>query len=283
MKIIKNVKEMQAWSDSIHAAGSKISFVPTMGFLHQGHLSLMERGKKLCGNLVVSIFVNPAQFGENEDLSTYPTDMETDLKLAEEKGAAVVFFPHKDEIYPDRFQTYVKLSNLPGHLCGISRPDHFMGVATVVTKLFNIVKPDVAVFGSKDFQQLQVIRQMTLDLNYDIEIIEGPIIREDDGLAMSSRNSYLKPDQRRSALCLSQSLKMAQKSIFEKETDVKKIKQEIIDHISSHPKTAIDYVSFCDPETLEDVDRIHGPVLLALAVKVGSTRLIDNQVMAPAE
>jgi pantoate--beta-alanine ligase len=196
MEILKTKAEMQAWSKNKRKHDRTICFVPTMGYLHQGHVSLMEKGRSLSDELVLSIFVNPAQFGPNEDLSTYPSDLENDLHLAEKAGVTAVFLPQKQDIYPEHFQTSVKLQFLPDHLCGKSRPGHFAGVATVVSKLFNIVMPDKAVFGMKDFQQLQIIRQLVLDLDFDIEIIAGPIIREKDGLAMSSRNVYLSESQR---------------------------------------------------------------------------------------
>jgi len=282
MKLISSTTQMQEWSDEIHKKGNRISLVPTMGFFHQGHLSLMEKGKELCSHLVVSIFVNPAQFGENEDLDAYPTDIERDIDLAGEKGASVVFLPDRETMYPDKFQTYVKLSLLPDHLCGISRPDHFRGVATIVTKLFNIVKPDVAIFGAKDFQQLQVIRRMTIDLNYNIEIVGCPIFREADGLAMSSRNTYLKQEQRVSALSLSKSIEKARQMIAGGQQNPMTIKKEITTFVNSFPGTDIDYITLCDPETLDDINQIAKPVLLALAVKVGKTRLIDNAVIDPA-
>ncbi len=267
---------MQNFSDQAHRQGQRISFVPTMGYFHEGHLSLMEKGKSLCDVLVVSIFVNPTQFGENEDLDSYPSDIERDLELARKTGASAVFLPPKEEMYPDKYQTFVQLSNLPHHLCGISRPVHFRGVATVVTKLFNCVRPDVAIFGSKDFQQLQVIRQMALDLNYATQIVGCPIVREKDGLAMSSRNTYLTPEQRQSALSLSKALKKAEVMILQGEKNSKTLIKEIKAFILSFPGTEIDYAAVCDPQTLDDVQVIGSSVLIALAVKVGKTRLIDN-------
>ncbi|MEA1968926.1 MAG: pantoate--beta-alanine ligase [Thermodesulfobacteriota bacterium] len=282
MKIFKKVAEMQAWSESIKKSGKKICLVPTMGYFHKGHLSLMEKGRELCSVLVVSLFVNPAQFGENEDLDAYPSDIEKDITLARDLGVSAIFLPDGNEIYPNGYQTYVELSNLPHHMCGLSRPVHFRGVATVVTKLFNIVKPDVAVFGLKDFQQFQVIRRMTADLHYNIEIIGGPIVREDDGLAMSSRNAYLLPEHRDAALTLSNSLKMA-KEMIAKGSSADAVRKKIKEYIESFPYTSIDYISLCDPETLEDVTSLKGDLLVALAVKVGKTRLIDNMIIDPAE
>ncbi len=276
MKIFNTPSQMQAWSKSRKKELKTICFVPTMGFLHQGHVSLMEKGRPLCDELVLSIFVNPAQFGPNEDLNSYPSDIENDLALAKKAGVTAVFLPTKDVIYPDNFQTRVTLEHLPEYLCGRSRPVHFSGVTTVVTKLFNIVMPDVAIFGQKDYQQLQIIRRLTKDLDFDIEIVAGPIIRESDGLAMSSRNAYLTKVQRRSALSLSQSLNMAEKMIETGKKDAQTIIDELKAYIHSFDETKVDYINFCDPETLEDTQNLQGPVLLALAVKVGSTRLIDN-------
>ncbi len=276
MKIFKTAAQMQAWSKSIKKESKTICFVPTMGFLHQGHVSLMEKGKPLCDELVLSIFVNPTQFGPDEDLDSYPRDIEKDLSLAEKAGVTAVFLPTKDVIYPENFQTRISLEYLPNYLCGTSRPVHFSGVATVVTKLFNIIMPDVAVFGQKDYQQLQIIRQLTKDLDFDIKIVAGKIIREPDGLAMSSRNAYLTKAQRVSALSLSQSLDMAKEMIEKGRKDAETIKKELNAFIHSFGETRVDYISFCNPETLEDTQNLKSPVLLALAVKVGSTRLIDN-------
>ena len=283
MRIFKKIADMQAWSEEHRRKGERIGLVPTMGFLHEGHLSLMDQGKKKVDHLVVSIFVNPTQFGANEDLNVYPKNIERDLDLIKKRGAAAVFLPDQKEIYPQGYETHVALNHLPSHLCGLSRPVHFGGVATVVTKLFNIVLPHVAVFGAKDFQQLQVIRRMTEDLNFNIEIVGAPIVRETDGLAMSSRNAYLSHGERASALCLSQALNLAQELIVQGETDAHQIKKAAVALIDSFANTEIDYVVLCDPETLKDVATIRGRVLLALAVQVGKTRLIDNRVMDPSE
>ena len=287
MEILKTVSEMQAWSENIHQKQNKICLVPTMGYFHEGHLSLMEKGKEFCPDLVVSLFVNPTQFGENEDLDSYPANIERDIKLAEKKGVSVVFMPDKKEIYPDGFQTYVELTKLPGHLCGLSRPVHFRGVATVVTKLFNIVKPDVAIFGSKDFQQLQIIRRMVKDLNYNIKIVGCPIVREDDGLAMSSRNAYLSPEQRQIALCLSKSLEKAEDMILNGEKITSTVKKELESYIKSFSFTEIDYIGICDPETLDEIGdgdiNTADPLLIAMAVYVGKTRLIDNRIINPVQ
>ncbi len=281
MEILKTTSDMQAWSKSKKQAGKTIGFVPTMGFLHKGHVSLMDIGKPLCDELVLSIFVNPTQFGANEDLDSYPTDIENDLSLAKKAGVTAVFLPTKDHIYPDNFQTEIKLLSLPNFLCGKSRPVHFAGVATVVTKLFNIVMPDVAVFGQKDYQQLQIIRQLTKDLDFGIQIVAGKIIREADGLAMSSRNAYLTPSQRASALSLSKSIALAKNWVADGQTDAVLLKQKIETLIHSYEETKVEYISFCNPTTLENKIELTGSTLLALAVKVGTTRLIDNVVLEP--
>jgi len=272
---------MQKRAEEWRQAGRTIVFVPTMGFLHEGHLALMREGQKYGDVLVISIFVNPTQFGPQEDFDTYPRDFERDRRLAESVGVDLIFAPQNDKMYGEHFQTYVNLEHLPRHLCGLSRPNHFRGVATVVSKLFNIVKPHVSIFGEKDYQQLVIIRQMVRDLNFDIKIVGVPTVREPDGLAMSSRNNYLSPEERRSATVLYQSLKLAQKSLAEGERDVSKLIDMASAHIKSVPHTKIDYVEICDPQTLEDVDWIKGPVLMALAVKVGKTRLIDNIILRP--
>ena len=261
--------------------GKTIAFVPTMGYLHEGHLALMREGRKHGDSLVVSIFVNPTQFGPAEDFQTYHRDMDRDISLAESVGVDVIFAPEAEAMYDKAYQTYVDLDMLPQHLCGPSRPGHFRGVATVVTKLFNIVRPQVAIFGEKDYQQLVIIRRMVRDLNFNIRVIGVPIVRESDGLAMSSRNTYLSEDERRFSLSLFQSLQQAQESVAEGISDAGELIHEAAELISSHPHTKIDYVAICDPESLEDVDRIEGPTLMALAVRVGKTRLIDNAILKP--
>ncbi len=274
---------MQAWSKNKKKQSRTLCFVPTMGYLHQGHVSLMEKGKPLCDDLVLSIFVNPTQFGPNEDLDSYPTNIKNDLALAEKAGVTAVFLPRKENIYPENFQTEIKLLSLPNHLCGKFRPVHFAGVAVVVTKLFNIVMPDKAVFGMKDYQQLRIIRQLVKDLDFDIEIVAGDIIREKDGLAMSSRNAYLSESQRTSALSLSRSLNLARELMAGGEKNASGIRSKIESLIHSFPETAVEYISFCKPETLEEIEVIEKKVLLALAVKVGKTRLIDNALIDPVQ
>jgi len=272
---------MQSLSNLVKHGKKRIAFVPTMGFLHKGHLSLIKEGLRHADYLVLSIFVNPAQFGPGEDLESYPRNFKKDAELAEKEGVNVIFTPEAKDIYPPHFQTYITLNDLPHHLCGISRPDHFRGVATIVTKLFNIVKPHTAIFGQKDFQQLAVIKQMVSDLNLDIKIIGAPIIREDDGLAMSSRNVYLSVDERLSALSLFKALNNSQKLFKSGETDASKIISEAVKLINSYKNTLIDYISVCDPKTLKNIKKIEKPVLMALAVKVGNTRLIDNIILTP--
>ena len=281
IEIINTIKDMQRYSDLARQEGKTVAFVPTMGFLHEGHLSLMKKGHELADILVVSIFVNPAQFGPKEDLSTYPRNIKRDLKLLIKEGVDIAFIPDEKEIYPKGYQTYVELKNLPNYLCGLSRPVFFRGVATVVSKLFNIVKPHFAVFGQKDFQQLLIIKQMVKDLNLDIEIIGAPIVREKGGLAMSSRNSYLSPEQRIHALFLYKALKKAGEILKNGVKDSSKIIEEATALIKSCSDTSIDYIKICDTETLEDIKIIEKPALIALAVKVGATRLIDNMILNP--
>jgi pantoate--beta-alanine ligase len=282
MKVIASISEMTHFSEAVRKKDQSISFVPTMGFLHDGHLALMSKAKECADHLVVSIFVNPAQFGPNEDFSTYPRALAQDLDKCQEIGASAVFTPTDDQMYPPGFESYVTLENLPFHLCGLSRPGFFKGVVTVVTKLFNIVRPHVAVFGEKDFQQLTVIRRLVKDLNLDIDIVGVPIVREPDGLAMSSRNKYLSETQRPHALLLSRCLEAAEKSVKQGQTDAGKILAQANDILAAGPKDMrVDYLSLCDPDTLEDVAVIQGRTLMAMAVWLGKTRLIDNRLLVP--
>ncbi len=276
MEIIKTVTQMQQASDAIRMGGKSLALVPTMGFLHEGHLTLMRVGKEHCDRLVVSLFVNPTQFGPNEDFEAYPRDTEGDLRKAEDVGADMVFMPSANGMYPQGAQTSVVVKDLPQHLCGLSRPGHFDGVTTVVAKLFHIVKPHVAVFGQKDYQQLAVISRMVMDLNMDIQIMGVPTVREKDGLAMSSRNSYLTSEERKSALSLKKSLDLAGRLFKEGEKNAQVIKDFVKSYILEHPHTKIDYIALCDPVTLEDVSTLSEGTLMALAVRVGKTRLIDN-------
>ena len=279
IQIIETVGRMQEKAEGLRLAGEKIGLFPTLGFLHDGHLELIKQGRKHADVLVMSLFVNPIQFGPNEDLDKYPRDIEGDIQKAEAKGVDIVFLPSPKEMYPDGFQSSVKVKTITNFLCGKSRPGHFEGVTTVITKLFNIIKPHFALFGQKDFQQLAVIKRMVKDLNIDVEIIEVPIVREHDGLAMSSRNKYLNPEERKSALCIKKSIDMAVKMAGEGELHSEKVISAIKDQIESFPYTNIEYINICDPETLEDINILKDKSLLAMAVKVGNTRLIDNCVI----
>lgn len=258
-----------------------MAFVPTMGFLHEGHLALMREGRQLADVLVVSIFVNPTQFAPGEDFETYPRDMDKDRHLTEGVPVDILFTPDDRALYADGCQTFVTPQALANRMCGLSRPIFFQGVATVVTKLFHIVNPHVAVFGEKDFQQLAVIRRMVRDLNFAVEIIGMPTVREPDGLAMSSRNAYLKREQRPAALSLSRSLRAAQAQVAAGETRADQILSAAAAMISDHPEAAIDYMVIVDAETLENVTIIDRPVRMAMAVNVGTTRLIDNMPLTP--
>jgi len=272
---------MQARSNHLRNQGKSIAFVPTMGYLHEGHLSLMRLGKSMADTLVVSIFVNPTQFGPGEDLGAYPRDFESDQSLCRKENVDILFYPSATEMYGPRFQTFIALEQLPLHLCGISRPVHFRGVATIVTKLFNIVKPHTAIFGQKDYQQVRVIRQLVQDLDLDIQITGGPTVRESDGLAMSSRNAYLDASQRPAALSLYQALCQTRNHLEKGLTDAKALIRSAAGLILSFPETAVDYIAICDPDTLEDMQVIDRPAVMALAVKVGKTRLIDNMMLSP--
>jgi len=272
---------MQKRSADLRRRGKIIAFVPTMGYLHEGHLSLMREGRRRGDTLVISIFVNPTQFAPHEDFDSYPRDFERDLKLARTVGVDIVFTPNREDLYPEGFQTYVSAEKLANHLCGISRPIFFTGVATVVTKLFNIVMPHVSVFGEKDYQQLIIVRRMVRDLNMNVEIIGGPTVREPDGLAMSSRNANLKPEQKAAALSLYKALIQAREFVKQGGKDASMIIKQASELITAYPETEIDYIAVVDPETLADVSVIDRPVRMALAVKVGDTRLIDNMALNP--
>lgn len=278
MKIVKTVKEMKEIALQARGAGKTIAFVPTMGFFHEGHLSLMREGRKRGDLLIVSLFVNPTQFSPNEDFNKYPRDFERDRKMAEEVGVDVLFAPESIEMYPSDHQTIVRVEKVTQNLCGRSRPTHFQGVTTVVLMLFEIVMPHVAIFGEKDYQQLVTIQQMVKDLHMNVEVLGSPTVREPDGLAMSSRNSYLQPQERKAALSLYRSLQKA-KELFEKgERRADRILGEVEKILQSEPLVKIDYAQICDAHTLQDVDRIEGDVVVALAAYLGKTRLIDNLV-----
>lgn len=269
----------QFLSDNVR--GCTLGLVPTMGFLHEGHLSLVRKCRSQNEMTAVSIFVNPIQFGPGEDLEAYPRDMERDLALLESEGVDMVFAPSPGEMYPENFSVHVEEDDLSRVLCGASRPGHFRGVCTVVAKLFNIVRPGRSYFGQKDYQQVQVIKRMVRDLNIPVEIVTCPIVREEDGLAMSSRNLYLTPEQRRSALLLNRSLAMADDMVRNGETSSEKIMGAVIEKISSDPALSIDYVSLRDAGNLGDLEILDRKAVLALAVRVGKARLIDNIILDP--
>jgi pantoate--beta-alanine ligase len=282
MRIIESIAEMQQAAERWRSEGKKIALVPTMGYFHEGHLALMRAIRDYGDVVVTSIFVNPAQFGPGEDLERYPRDLERDLRLATETGIDVAFTPRVNEMYPEGCQTFVNVTEVTAPLCGRSRPAFFRGVATVVAKLFIIVKPHAAIFGEKDFQQLLTIRRMVQDMHMDIEIIGHPTVREADGLAMSSRNAYLTPEQHRKALGLQRSLREAQDVVRGGEKTGEVILKRVREVLAEGDDVKIDYVQLCDPETLQEVDRINGPTLLALAVHVGVARLIDNALLTPS-
>jgi pantoate--beta-alanine ligase len=276
MIVIESVAEMQQYA---RQRRGEIALVPTMGYLHEGHASLMVEAKKRAKTVVISIFVNPTQFGVNEDLDSYPRDLERDKRVALQAGVDVIFAPKAVEMYPEGYQSYVNVEGLTGHLCGASRPGHFRGVTTVVAKLFNIVTPKVAIFGKKDFQQLAVIRRMVRDLNMDLEIVGMPIVREADGLAMSSRNTKLDPAQRAEALSLSKALAAAKRVFRAGEKSVAGLSETACKVIASEGAGEIDYLEFRDAETLEPLETADEKTLLALAVRFGSVRLIDNCIL----
>jgi pantoate--beta-alanine ligase len=279
IKVVNSIGEMQTLSNSLRNEGRTIAFVPTMGALHEGHLSLMREGKRHGDVLVASVFVNPAQFGRGEDFQSYKRDMDGDLRKMESAGADIAFFPHVDEIYPPGYETYVEVTELEKPLCGRFRPGHFRGVATVVLKLFNIVKPHVALFGQKDYQQLQIIKKMVKDLNLEVTIIGMPIIREESGLAMSSRNAYLTREEREKAACLSRALGQIKKRFDGGERDIPTLVKEGYCVLAGGSVGEVDYIEIRDGQTLGE-KRLAAPGdVAALAVRIGSARLIDNKVL----
>jgi pantoate--beta-alanine ligase len=282
VEIIKTPSAMRARSDAWRADGKRIAFVPTMGYLHEGHVSLLEEGRRRGDVLVLSIFVNPTQFGPKEDLSRYPRDLEGDLAKAARAGVEVAYVPDAPAMYPDGYQTYVDVERLREGLCGASRPGHFRGVATVVLKLLNAVQPNVALFGMKDYQQLQVIRRMTRDLDLPTEIVGLPIVREPDGLAMSSRNAYLSADERTRALALSHALAAARSAFTGGERDASRLVATARQLLDDRDGVRLDYLELRDGESLELIEgAVTRPVVLAVAAFVGNTRLIDNILLAP--
>ncbi len=285
MKIVKSPAEMQRLADAARARGDRIALVPTMGYLHDGHLALMREGRRRADLLAASVFVNPTQFGPNEDLARYPRDFDRDCELMRGVPVDVVFAPEAAAIYPERFQTWVEVTELTRGLCGPSRPIHFRGVTTVVAKLFNIVKPHVALFGEKDFQQLRAIQRMVADLNFALEIVPVPIVREPDGLAMSSRNAYLTVPEREQALGLSRALKAVRDRFEAGAASVSELVRLASETLAATPALSVEYVEVVDAETLlpaTSVASSDSPVLVALAARVGKVRLIDNTVLYPA-
>lgn len=279
MTIVKTIEEVRAQVKAWRAQGLTVGLVPTMGYLHEGHQSLIARSAAENDRTVVSDFVNPIQFGPTEDLATYPRDIDRDAALCESTGADLIFHPEAEEMYAPDFCTYVDMDHLTKGLCGKTRPIHFRGVCTVVSKLFHIVQPDRAYFGQKDAQQLAVIRRMVRDLNMPLEIVGCPIIREEDGLAKSSRNTYLSAEERQAALCLSRGLNKGRAAIEAGETDAAKVRQIITEEIEAEPMSRIDYVEIVDWNNLEPVDSTEGSILAAVAVYIGKTRLIDNFII----
>ena len=277
MKIATTVNEVREIVKGWRKEGLTVGLVPTMGFLHAGHQSLIAASVANNDRTVVSVFVNPTQFGPNEDLEAYPRDMEHDAALCESTGADLIFHPEPSEMYPDGFVSFVDMNGLTNHLCGLSRPVHFRGVCTVVSKLFNIVQPDRAYFGQKDAQQLAVVKRMVKDLNMPLEIVGCPIVREADGLAMSSRNTYMNEEERKAALILSQSIRLGEQMVKDGERDAAATKGAMTALIESEPMAEIDYVELVDGLTMESVDVLKGDILCAIAVKINNkVRLIDN-------
>ncbi|HUV57106.1 MAG TPA: pantoate--beta-alanine ligase [Dehalococcoidales bacterium] len=276
MKVVETIAEMKKARQQL---AGPVGLVPTMGYLHEGHLTLVRHARAENPSVVVTIFVNPTQFGPQEDLAKYPRDIQRDLALLDKEGTDIVFIPTADEMYPPRYNSWVEVTKVTERLEGASRPGHLKGVTTVCNKLFNITQPTRAYFGQKDAQQAIVIKKMTADLNMNLEIVTVPTVREPDGLAMSSRNTYLNPEQRRAATVLYQSLTLAQKLYASGERDAEKIRQEMRNLIQQQPLAQIDYVSIADNETLEELDTITPPALVSLAVRFGRARLLDNVVL----
>lgn len=276
MELLRTIEEARQFVLSQKKREKSIGLVPTMGYLHEGHLSLVHTAREQNDVVVVSIFVNPTQFGPQEDLDRYPRDLEKDRNSCSQASVDAIFMPAAEEMYPERFHTWVQVDTITETLCGASRPGHFRGVATVVSKLFNIIQPDRAYFGLKDFQQAVVIKQMVRDLNMPLEIVTVPTVREADGLATSSRNKYLTAKQRARAPVLYNTLKLGQRLIEAGEHNADVVHEAMVKEIESQPDTRIDYISVCNPETLAPVDKIENRVLLAMAVWLGNTRLIDN-------
>lgn len=283
MITVEGITQMRGVSRKAREEGKLIALVPTMGFFHEGHLSLIRKARKVGDLVVVSSFVNPSQFGPGEDYRAYPREPERDRTLAEENGTDVLFSPSVEEMYPQGYSTWVEVEGLTEVLCGRSRPGHFRGVTTVVTKLFHIVQPHYAIFGQKDYQQAQVIKRMVDDLNFDLRVLVEPTVREPDGLAMSSRNLYLTPAERKDAVILYRLLLRAQELVQEGERDAGRISDMIRKMIADVERAEIDYVSIVDGENLRPISQLKGKVLIALAVKIGKVRLIDNILLSVDE
>ena len=279
MKVVKTVKEVRDIVSAWKKEGLTVGFVPTMGFLHEGHKSLIRKSASQNDRTVVSVFVNPIQFGPNEDLEAYPRDLNRDMKAVEESGGDLIFNPEPEEMYPGHFTSFIDTTETTELLCGAVRPVHFRGVCTVVGKLFNIVTPDRAYFGQKDAQQLATVKRFVRDLNFPVEIVACPIVREADGLAKSSRNTYLNPEERKAALILSQSLKKGQEAIEQGERDSQKVIDIICENLQTEPLARIDYVEVVDFENIQRTPVIEGETLVAIAVYIGKTRLIDNFII----
>jgi len=279
MQVCRTIGEIKEFANKARVAGKTVGLVPTMGYFHEGHLNLMREAKKECDVVVVSLYVNPLQFGPKEDLGEYPRDFDRDCAMAQSVGVDAIFAPGNDEMYPAGYGSFVEVTGITGKLCGLSRPDHFRGVTTVVAKLFNIVKPDQAFFGQKDAQQALVIQKMVRDLNMGLEVVTLPIVREADGLAMSSRNVYLNEEQRQAALVLYRSLCAFRDAVAEGEITVSKLLRGIEEMISSTPGASVDYVEILSVPDLEPLDILNGKCIAALAVRFGRTRLIDNMVV----
>jgi len=279
LKIIKTIKEMREFVQQAQRQGRSIALVPTMGSLHEGHLTLMQRAAQACDIVVASIFINPTQFGPNEDFANYPRDLAGDSEKAASAGVEVIFHPQAREMYPENYSSFIEIEGITDRLCGLSRPGHFRGVATVVAKLFNIVQPDRAFFGQKDAQQVLVLERMVTDLNMNVILEVVPIVREADGLAMSSRNAFLSASERRAGLVLSRSIKLAEELVAQGEDNAQKIRSRVMAEIQAQELAECEYVEIYNYPLLQGITTLKGKALLALAVRIGKTRLIDNAIL----
>ena len=281
MIISHSIPDLRQPVDDWKHQGLRIGLVPTMGYLHEGHLTLIDQIKPHCDRTIVSIFINPKQFGPGEDLDRYPRDFERDRELLDTRGTDLIFYPEEQDIYPVDFRTYVEVEELSQVLCGRSRPTHFRGVTTVVAKLFLITRCDVAAFGQKDYQQALILQRMVEDLNFDVQIVVCPTVREPDGLAMSSRNHYLSPEERQSAICLYQALQNAQKLFESGERHAARLRHEMETTVLATPEVSVDYLEVVDARMLQAIEKVEGKTLLAGAIRLGKTRLIDNIILEP--